>query len=228
MENKYFINDNKNLTKKQLARAKANNFYLFNAMAKLRSSVRKGQKRIGGPLRSAMLGGKLQFDDEYTGLDSNDLGGKIKFLITSIGDDKHPENLKMFKESFFYTVFLKKIVTGQDFDNDLKNWPLYKNISTNEEVKTKSAFGFACMLVKDDMSLPLGFDFSKVIDTIVQTDENGNYYLEDNCSSEDELAITEALNYQISILQNHPEFEKNFVYTEKENELYDFEDENEI
>ncbi len=218
MDNKYLIYDSDKLTERQLTFAKANSFYLFHAMAKLRSSVRKGDKIIGGVLHSPMIGGKLQYDDIYTGLNTNDLGGKIKFLVEALSDEKHPENLEMFKKSFFYTVFLKKIVTGAYYDNDLVNWPMYKNVSNDENIKKRSAFGFAMEVMKDDMSLPLGVDFSKVIDIIVQTDKNGNYYLEENCSNEDKLAIAEAVNLFFSILQNHPRFGMHFINPE---EYYD-------
>lgn len=221
MENKFFIDGNKNLTKKQLIRAKANSFYLFNAFAAMRTSIREGKKRIGGELRFALLSGKLQFDDNVTGIDTNKLAEKIKFLTMSISDQKHPENLKKFKDSFFYSVFLKRLLTGKDFDNNLKNWPKFKNISTDEKYKDKTAIAFSFDLVQEDLNLPLGLDFSKIIDTIVQTDKDGNYYLEDTCSAEDEIAISEALNYQLSLLQNHPKFKENFEYTEKEDEIDD-------
>ena len=61
MDNKYLIYDSDKLTERQLTFAKANSFYLFHAMAKLRSSVRKGDKIIGGVLHSPMIGGKLQY-----------------------------------------------------------------------------------------------------------------------------------------------------------------------
>ncbi|MCI8555407.1 MAG: hypothetical protein HFI85_02410 [Clostridia bacterium] len=218
-KNPYFIDGNLGLNDKQVALAKQNNYYLFKALNQIYKTARDNDAKIGGALRAALLGGELKNSDSATGVDTNGLGGKLKFLTISLSD---PKKLEQFKNSFFYNNILKALAAGAILD-DNKTWPNYKHTSNYEQTfKNKSSVEAAIVCQREDLKAPLGLDYSKLIDSIVKTDENGNYYLEDSYTVEEEIAMDEAISTQIKSLKNNERFKRNYYNPkEKEAELDD-------
>ncbi len=217
MKNKFFIDNNDDYSKEQLNKIKANNMYIVKALAQLRSSVRKNDSIIGGNMRPYLLKGKLQYSDSVTGIDTNDFAGKLKFLTIALNDKSHPENIEVFKNSLLNEVVTKSLVSGNYLDDSLEFWDNFKNISTSK--KKTSIIDFVLETQRNDLTAPIGLDFSKIIDTLVKTDENGNYYIENSYSMEDETEIAEAVQLQLHAFQDHPKFKENFALIENEDEL---------
>ncbi len=222
MENKFFIDNNKDYTKEQLTKIKANNYFIIRALSVLHTSIRDNNPIIGGPFRPVLIKGKPQYADSLTGMDTNDLAGKLKFLTLALNDKDHPENIEIFKNSFLNKSVLKPLLLGNYYDSDNLNfWSDYKNVSTNSKIKNLTVIDYSYYLQKNDLNTPIGLDFSKIIDTLVKTDKNGNYYLENSYSIEDEVEITEAVNLQLHSFQDHPKLKDNFEHLENEDE-YEF------
>lgn len=227
MKNKYFIDGNGGLQGEQLANMKLNNYYLFRALSHLCKTAidEKSTDKIGGPFRAALLSGELQRSDSQTGMDTNDLAGKLKFLVVALSDKSHPENIEKFKKSFLCQSVLKPLMRGDSIDDPANEWKNFKHTSNYDaKFKNKKAIDAAIICKRDDATAPLGIDFSKVIDSFVKTDKNGNYYLDDNYAIDDEIAMTDAVNKELKSLKNNKRFKDSYANPNQSS----LEDENDI
>lgn len=220
-KNKFYIEDNAGLTGEKLIGMKQNNYYLYRALTNLYKTVKEGNPKIGGVFRPALLSGELQKSDAQTGFNTNHLAEKLKFLVMSL---QEPANLATFKKSFLYLNVLKPMSCGSVNLEPDEQWFNFKHVKNFDDVfKNKSALDAALLCQRDDKSVPLGLDFSKLIDTFVQTDKYGNYYLEDKASTEDEMAGYAAMKEYLQVMKKNPRFRKNYE-NEKENENDDEKD----
>ncbi len=227
-KNPYFIDGNGGLSKEQLANMKLNNFYLYKALNQILKSVRTNDAKIGGPLRASLLTGELKKSDALTGVDTNRLGEKLKFLVIELSDKNHPEKLEAFKKSYLYNTVIEPLSSGYILDEDRK-WSNYKHTSNYEQAfKNKNALDAALTCQREDEKAPLGLDFSKIIDSFVKTDEKGNFYLEDSYTIEEEIAMGEAVNEQLKTFKNNSRFKANYSNPKAASSENEFEDEDEL
>ncbi len=209
--NKYFIDDDMGLSVNQIAMQKKNNFYFYMAFSFIYDDVVRKNKDIGGELRGAMLSGRLPKKDLLTGINSNHMAEKIKFLVLALSDPNHKENIEIFKSSFFYNNVLKCLTMGFSVDSDNK-WINFKRTANFESSFVgKNSYDIALICQREDISSPLGLDFTKLIDTIIKTDENGNYYLDGSMSVEDEVEVAEAVELQLKAFQTNERFCRNCI-----------------
>ncbi len=208
--NPYYRESNKGLSQTQISNIKKNNFYLYRALNHLVASIEKGKEELGGNYRGLLLSGELPKNDKLTGVSSNRLAEKLKYLVIAISDKNHPENLEKFKNSYFYKNVLLPINLGYtaDVDAGWNNFQKSNNVET--AFKNKSAYDAALICQRDDLNAPIGFDFSKAIDSIVKTDKDGTFYLDSTTLIEDEVSISEAVNAQLDNLQGNKRFSENY------------------
>ena len=207
-KNKYYIKDNAGLTGEKLANMKKNNYYVYRALTNIYKSVEDNNPKIGGPFRSALLAGELQRSDTQTGFNTNNLGAKLKYLVASLND---PASVAKFKKSFLYQNILEPMSCGTQAEVD-DQWLNFKHTNGYDPAfKNKSSLDAALICQRDDMTAPFGLDFSKLIDTFVQTDRNGNYYLEDKYTIEEEIAGDEAMHAQLKSLKSNERFKASYL-----------------
>lgn len=205
--NPYYIEKRLDLTSKQLVYAKQNNYYIFKALNFIFGSVETNEAKVGGPYRAPILTGNLRNDDSLTGIDSNGLGKKLKFLTIALGNPKYVEQ---FKKSFLHEVLLY-LFSGSLTDPD-SEWRSYLRTPDCEELfKNKGCLESAIICNRDNINSPLGIDFSKIIDIFVKTDKNGNFYLDDKYSAEEEVFVTEAVDREIKTLKSNDRFRNSFI-----------------
>ena len=212
MKNPYFIEDNGGLSQSQVSMMKKNNFYLYRALSHLYRTVNSNNSntKIGGPYRTALISGELPKNDNVTGIDTNNLAAKLKFLVLALSDNNHPEYKEAFKNSFLYSNILETLCYGYTTDSDLA-WKYYTQTDDVEDsFKNKSSYDAALVCQRDDPKSPLGLDFSKLIDSFVKTDKNGNFYLENDYNVDEELAMTDAVKTQLETLKNNSRFCDNY------------------
>lgn len=223
--NKYYIEDNAGLTGEKLANMKKNNYYLYRAFTNLYKSVEDKNPKIGGPFRPALLAGELQRSDAQTGFNTNNLAAKLKYLTIQLSD---PANVAKFKKSFLYQNILEPMSCGTQAEVD-DQWLNFKHTNNYDPVfKNKSSLDAALICQRDDQNAPFGLDFSKLIDTFVQTDKYGNYYLEDKYTIEDEIAGDEAMHRQLKSLKSNARFKESYANPKATSNELDDEDENDL
>ena len=208
--NEYYINGNGGF-KSTLPHIHKNNYYVIKALNHLAFSSRDGKyDEIGGAFRTPLLSGQLPKSDKITGFNTNRLAEKLQFLVLQLSDRRHPENLVKFRNSFFYTSVLAPLFNGFVIDED-QAWENYQlNKNCEDALRGKNPIEGAFLCKYENYSSPIGLDFSKLIDTIVKTDKNGRFFLDDNVSTEDQLKITNAIQLQLDEFKENARFASNF------------------
>ena len=210
MANKYFIDSNENYQQRQVCMMKKNYYYVVRAFSAIIGSLNNTNSLVGGDYRPALLAGKLPKTDDVSDVNTNNLGEKLKFLTIALSDKRHPENVNTFKESAIYKIILTHLFSGciTDVDQQWDNFVL-KN-SQDSPFKDKNALTAALICQRDSTNSPIGLDFSKLIDTLVQTDKNGNYFLSNDIDINDEIALTEAVKMYLTMLKSNKRFTENY------------------
>ncbi len=197
------------LTPKQVKRVKSNNAYLFAILSNIvayNGDLTFAKSHIAGYMNQA-TSGKLLFTDDQTNVNTNNLGSKLRFLLVEL--DSNPESRKTFCSSSFY-LHLRSLFKG---DCAYKNvWGDYKLTDISDAPKyvskDNSALSNAINIYANDPEAEIGIDMAKVIDTIVTTDQYGNYILKPNEDLKASAQLYDAVAEQTRILKSTEGFRK--------------------
>ncbi len=198
----------RNLTKDQILYIKNNNINIYTLLSNI--FAKKGDlstaKAILPQHIMQALSGELHYTDNETGYDTNDLGGKFKFLLLEL--DKNPKAREIFNNSYF-TKSLKALFVGNAWKAEKTSWSNYKmrervdlpNYVTPNDTAIVGALNI--YLYNGD---EIGIDMSKVIDTIVGVDKDGKYCLKPVDDLETINYLSSAVTEQTRILKSSPIF----------------------
>lgn len=210
-DNKYYIADNAGLRGIQLINMKKNNYYLYRAFVGIYKSVVDKNPKIGGFYRPQILAGELLRTDEETGFNTDNLALKLRFLVVSLREEI---NVRKFRYSFLALRAIEPMYYGT-LDNPKDQWYYYKpTADCLPAFKDKSSFVAALLCQRNDDNAPLGLNFSKLIDTLVQTDGNGNYYIDGTSDPMDYINMGKAVAAQLAAMKSHPKFKSSFYNPE--------------
>ena len=128
-----------------------------------------------------------------------------------LSDKRHPENIVNFRNSFLYNSILCPLFDGYTADKD-QAWNNYKfNENGEQALKNKTPVEAAIYCLCEDYNSPLGLNWAVLIDTFVKTDKNGNFYLEDDVSIDEEMKINKAMQQQLKDLRSNKRFTASFT-----------------
>ena len=216
-KNPYLFDKNftRTLTKEQFVAIKENNkdlFTLFFFIVVDDGDVARTKKLL--PYAIYRFGsGKLLHSDKETGINTNHLGEKVMFLLLQL--EKDPEARNTFNNSFFAST-LRRLYIGTNLNDDITNWNNYK-IKDGLELppNTNHTALIASFSFYTKEAPEIGLDLSKMIDTIIVTDEAGNYKLKPTTDIAAAFPMYEAVTEQTRLLKNTPSFKYYFEKEEK-------------
>ena len=222
-KNPYFSSDNKDFassksgmqTVENVKNIKLNNQYLLSIFSAMRTAKTKEQF-MNNPIyknyKNTILAGELYKKDTVTGFNTKKLGEKVKFLVLAFCDESHPENIQKIQQSYFMTDVLLHIFHGGFLNaetNSDERWELYEKV--DPAVAKSSALNAALSYYVNDPTIPVGLDFSTIIDTIVKEDRYGNFEL---VSQVNDLKVNEdivmAVKAYIALLKSSKKFKANY------------------
>ena len=209
MKNKYYIDDKGSLTDEQVRMVKRNYIHVAKALNRLYfAALRNNLDNLDNTYKPFLLSGNLDFGDNETGLDTNDLAIKLRFLTISLSEN--PKNVEKFRNSLLYNGILTPLYAG-DVGNPNKQWINYKNtMMDNRLINNNNPFIGALICNKLEPNAPIGLDYSKIIDSFVKVDEYGKYYLSDKNNIQDEVEMLEAVKQYLKDLKSNEIFRKNY------------------
>lgn len=220
-KNPYFSSDNKDyvsikgeqVTPERMKAIKLNNSYVISVLSNI---IFKGDEFLNAPSMKkympTILAGNPARKDNITGYNSNNLGEKVKFLVLALSDKNHPENMQKVKNSFFVQSIMMPLFTGSfAVEGSEDRWELYQKTTNDPYFKNMNAINAATKCYLNDPEVPVGIDMSTLIDGLVGTDSNGNYYL---ISDIDDLKVKEnmvaAMKEHINLLKSNKKFKANY------------------
>ncbi|MBQ8444082.1 MAG: hypothetical protein IJX25_01870 [Clostridia bacterium] len=219
VKNPYYIykEDTQKLTAEQIKSAKFNNYFLMSVFTRLVQS--NGENAVEAVSKSYLPGlllNSLPKTDIQTGIDSKNLGAKVKFLIQALQDSK--ANRESFNSSFFADL-IHRLAFGsirQDYSKRWKNYKATKNCI--EKYKEKDPFDAAILCHSKNDNLPVGINFATLIDGIVVANNRGEFHLRTNFNplSTEAVQMTDACDIYLTMLQENPTFVQNFYLSEDE------------
>lgn len=216
-KNPYYIDreDTRRLSKEQIDCAKANNKFLLSVFTKLVMSEGKNAT-LAVPVgkRSQLLEGKLPYSDKETGISSNNLGQKVCFLLKAL--ETNEADREAFANSYFSELitFLCKGTTDTEI-NTPERWTNYVPTSRcNSEVAKKDAFTAATIFYKNDYTMPVGLNLSKIIDCLVTSNGKGGFELNKTFgafkNADMASKMTNAIKQQLFDFKNSTAFKTSF------------------
>lgn len=207
---------------KSIKRIKKNNAFLFTILSNLflaNGDLELARKKTM-PFVLKAATGELLFTDRETGINTNDLGGKFRFLLLEL--DKNSKAREVFSNSLF-TKCLENIFYGDVVTNPSAQWMNYKlneddqklpNYLKNNLTTNRSALNGALNIYANDNSTTIGLDMRKVIDTLIVKDETtGEYKIEPREELEIGADLTSAVEEQIRILKSTNDFKEFYKNT---------------
>lgn len=210
----YFIDKDlsSKLTPEQLRAAKFNNHWLMAVFTKLVESNGNNIKEIiGNDNLPGILCGKLPRSDQDTGIDSEKLGEKLRFLAQEL---QTPQGKLAFQQSFFFQLI--EAFRRGTIDYTKKDcWISYEYISNSDpKYANKEPFTAACLCHARDEKTPVGINFYTLIDSLIG-EENGNYKIKTLFDPLDRTAkgteMTEACAKHLNVLKNNKHFKECFI-----------------
>lgn len=212
--NPYYIDNNYPITEHQKQLLKENNIYILTALSSIiknkgeTSSVRPAYKK-------KILSGKLYNPDNVLGLNTNNLGEKLKALFIAL--DKE-ENKKKFCNSYF-NIAISTITSGNNIENYDADWLNYSQATTcAQELKGKTPLQAALACYKEDPKMPVGLNMMTVIDTIIQKNKYGQYEIQDITAAQGDL-LYKASCKQVEDLKSNKKFKESFRNEKLEKDL---------
>lgn len=197
-----------NLTKNQILYIKNNNIIIYTLLSNI--FVKKGElsqaKAILPEHIMQALSGELRYTDSDTGYNTNDLGGKFKFLLLEL--DKNPKAREIFNNSYF-TKSLKSLFIGNAWKGSKTSWSKYKmkdDAKLPEYVAPTDSAIVGALNIYLYNGEEIGIDMSKVIDTIIGVDKDGKYCLKPVDDLETINYLSSAVTEQTRILKTSPIF----------------------
>ncbi|MBE7074328.1 MAG: hypothetical protein E7379_04500 [Clostridiales bacterium] len=210
--NRYYLDkeDCKKLTIQQLRAYKYNNQFLISVFSLLNDSDGRNPEDALGFKLPCILENKLPKPDSETGIPSNNLGAKINFLIQTLKNSE--ADRQKFVNSFFYQAI--EILRRGSLDYT-DGWDTYKISSKCPDLhKDKNPFTLAILSHSKTNELPIGLDFTKLIDSLIGTDKNGKYYIRTDFDkmSSNAREINLACEAYLKMIKTNPMFN---TYCEK-------------
>lgn len=216
--NPYYIDNNFALSDRQKELLKENNIYIFTVL----SSIVKNKgltNSIRPAFKKKILSGKLYNSDNVLGLNTNNLGEKLKALFIAL--DKE-ENRKKFCDSYF-NIAISTITSGNNIENSDADWLNYSETPIcSQELKGKSPLKAALVCYKDDNNVAVGLNMMKAIDTIIKKNKYGEYEIIDTNAEQGDL-LYEASCKLVSDLKSHEKFKEGFENVKLERDYDDTE-----
>lgn len=203
--NPYYIKET-NMSVEQELYMKENNIYFINIITCL-IKYHGIANNITSNYKKRILSGELYNSDKKTGINTNSLGEKIKAFIILL--DKE-DNRNKFFNSYFYTA-MTRIATGNtNIDNYNEEWLNYTKTSfCDEELQQCSPLTAALVCYRADKTVPLGLNISRLMDNIVQKDQDGNYQIIDTTAEQGDL-MYQAVCEQVIALKKISKFQHCF------------------
>lgn len=212
-KNKYFLDkeSTKGLSIEQLRAAKFNNQFLMSVFTNLVAhDGTNAESVIGQDYITCLLDNKLPRSDAETGVSSKNLGAKLSFLIKTLRNN--PEEQKKFQNSFFFQL-IEVFRRGTINYDEQEIWSNYKPTTLcPDKYKKKGAFSIAMLCHSKNDSAPIGIDFSTLIDSLIDTDKNGNYFITtdfDKFGSEAQ-EMNNACKEYLKLIKSTPTFQSYF------------------
>jgi len=225
-KNPYFSSENADFvsvkdqkpTAERMRMIKVNNKFLFTLFSAMRTSKTKEEftnTKIYQKYKNTFLAGNLFKNDNLTGFNTKKLGEKIKFLVMAFCDESHPENIQKIQESSFMKDIMMILYHGgispEGTDSD-EMWELYEKADTVDgDLKNLSPLNGAVSCYVNDNTMPVGLDFSTLIDGIVKEDEYGNYEIAseiDNLKTNEEMIV--AMKTFVDMMKSSEKFKRNY------------------
>lgn len=202
MENRFYIDSDVHLSTNQIKMIKSNNRFVINVLANLFNH--KGTKLLPPVVLQNIYAKKLIYTDKVTNYNTNRLGEKLLYLVQQCETSENKD--KVFN-SYFAGIVLA-FCAGEIEGGD--GWKKYVLTSNCENVfKNDNALNIALAIYNDDINVPIGLNLTALIDTIVQTDENGKFSIEDTTNFTDKENMTESLIMFLQSIKNSERFKKN-------------------
>lgn len=208
-DDKRFFNYGNRPNPARLRAVKFNNMYVLTIISKLHVFDNKfTDDYFIKKYMATILSGNLLATDTATGFNSNDLGGKVKFLVRECSKE---EGIKKFRNSFFNLSLFKLLYDGnvRSWGNE-GFWSNYENKKTDEKTIDMNALNGALHYYLNDINTPVGLDLSRLFDAIVDKDKNGNYYIVENLDIEKQEEMINAVEMFIQLLRANPKFKEHF------------------
>lgn len=213
MENKFYIADCGTLSDKKVEKFKQNNIFIINTLEYL--MLNNGDvSKLDKDYRDTIVNRNLP-----TVANVNNCHAKLRFLVLAL---KNKENRKIFMESPIIKCLMQPLLAGYTTEEGKGDaWENYSNkANSTDEIANKSPFrGGLYVYRQSDRTFPIGLDFSKILDTIVKSDENGRYYISGEADEATKAELLQATQMQIDALKGSERFKNNFYHLDQiENE----------
>lgn len=196
------------LSQEQITYLKGNNIFLFSILSNIftgNGDPAMAKEKLPQHMMQ-VLTGELYYTDSETGFNTNDLGGKFKYLLLEL--DKSPKAREIFTKSFF-TKSLKKLFIGNAWKESKTSWADYKLKSNSQlpaYVSAQDNTLVGALNIYANNGNEVGIDMSKVIDTIIGKDKDGNYVIKPTVDLGTINQLTEAVAEQTKILKTSQKF----------------------
>ncbi len=206
-----------NLSKNQILYIKNNNIIIYTLLSNIfakKGELSQAKAALPEHIMQA-LSGELRYTDSDTGYNTNDLGGKFKFLLLEL--DKNPKAREIFNNSYF-TKSLKSLFIGNAWKGCKTSWANYKmkdHVKLPEYVAPSDSAIVGALNIYLYNGEEIGIDMSKVIDTIVGVDKDGKYCLNPVDDLETINYLSSAVTEQTRILKVSPIFNDLYKDTTK-------------
>lgn len=231
--NRYFSSDDKAFVSipneapkpERMKMIKLNNAFAFTIFSNIITKEDFVNEPLMRKYMPTILLGKLARNDNVTGHNTRKLGEKLKFLVEYCNGQ--PEHVEQFKRSFFAQAILKPFYDGGfsgGLDLTAERWELYEKNTTDPVLKPLDALNGAIKCYLTDPEAPVGLDMSKLIDGLVETDENGEYkFVSDFKDLKVKEEMVKSMEMFINLLKGTKRFKANYhnpniIEAEPENE----------
>lgn len=202
MENRFYIDSDVHLSTNQIKMIKSNNRFVINVLTNVCNN--KGTKKLSSAVLQSVFAKKLIYSDVVTNYNTNKLAEKLLYLVKQC---ETSENRDKIFDSYFMEI-IYDFALGKVEGND--DWSKFKHSDNCEPIfKNDHVLNIAMTIYSDDYNIPIGLNFSALIDTIVQTDENGKFSIEDTTNFTDKENMTESLIMFLQSIKNSERFKKN-------------------
>ena len=156
----------------------------------------------------------------------NNYIGKLRFLVLSL--ENNPKNAKIFMNSPLVKYLMEPIINGYTDEQEESAWDKFVELADSEDKIAQTSPLDACLTCykKSDRTVPIGLDFTKILDTIVKVDANRQYYLDDKVDEGVAQELLKAAQLQLDLLKSNERFKNSFYIPENENQSEDSDEHN--
>ena len=202
MENRFYIGSDVHLSTNEISMIKSNNRFVLNVLSNVCNN--KGTNKLSPIVLQSVFAKKLVYSDIVTNYNTNRLGEKLLYLVKQC---ETSENKDKIFNSYFASI-ISAFCVGEVEGGD--GWKKFEHTDNCESIfRNDNALNIAMKIYNEDANIPIGLNISAIIDTIVQTDENGKFSIEDTTNFTDKENMSESLLMFLQSIKNTERFKKN-------------------